>query len=262
MGWRIVQSLTYAFDGVAEGLDLETRLAPLKGARDVEAACVLTASLPWDERIDRRDHWGNVISELRFNRPLRRLALSASFLVEESRHALPDDVPPDAADLNHQAAPERLVEECRSATEGRKHAADRRDACFAALLAGFEVDAAVSRPDATLAEIHARRSGVCQDIAKLCVAGLRACDIPARFVVGYRCGRTAFNARAERHAWLAAHLDGAWVESDPTPGYDADALLVATAWGPDFLAINPVVGRIFGDPVATRLQGTTQIEAL
>ena len=52
------------------------------------------------------------------------------------------------------------------------------------------------------------RMGICQDLASLAAALLRAGGIPAKFVVGYADGGC--------HAWVEAKIDGAWVMYDPT----------------------------------------------
>jgi len=259
--WRIVQSLTYTFEPAAAGLDLEVRLSTLGiGPQAVDEA--MAASPLWDSRADSVDTWGNRLTTLGYDRPLRRLSLSARVDVPAGSTMPLPEAAPGPADGSLDGVPSALVEACRAACRTADTDRLRRDVCFALLLDGFTVDGGQSRPDTDLETLWFRRSGVCQDIVKLCVAGLRACGLPARFVVGYRCGRTPMNARAERHAWLAAYLDGCWVASDPTPGFDPEPLLVATAWGAEFLTINPVIGIIRGPAVETRLTSSTQIELI
>ena len=65
--------------------------------------------------------------------------------------------------------------------------------------------------------------GVCQDMAQLTVALLRAAGLPARYVSGYlhpdvhaEPGRTAVG---QSHAWVE-YWAGSWIPLDPTSGAD------------------------------------------
>ena len=69
-----------------------------------------------------------------------------------------------------------------------------------------------SRPtDGAINTMLARR-GVCRDFAHLCIAMLRACDVPARLVSVYAPGL----APMDFHAVTEALIDGQWLTIDAT----------------------------------------------
>jgi len=78
--------------------------------------------------------------------------------------------------------------------------------------------------------------GVCQDMAQLTVALLRAAGLPARYVSGYlhpdvhaEPGRTAVG---QSHAWVE-YWAGSWIALDPTSGAQVGERHVVVARGRD-----------------------------
>jgi len=61
-------------------------------------------------------------------------------------------------------------------------------------------------------EVHARREGVCRDLAHLGIALCRSISIPARLVVGYLYGLQPMDL----HAWFEAYVGERWYTFDPT----------------------------------------------
>jgi len=61
-------------------------------------------------------------------------------------------------------------------------------------------------------EVHARREGVCRDLAHLGIAFCRSISIPARLVVGYLDGLDPMDL----HAWFEAYIGARWYTFDPT----------------------------------------------
>jgi transglutaminase-like putative cysteine protease len=104
-----------------------------------------------------------------------------------------------------------------------------------------------------LAEVFARRVGVCQDFAHVQIAALRALGLPAAYVSGYI--RTYHDpAKGElrgsdaSHAWVAVWCgaEAGWVHLDPTNDLVAHEEHVIVAWGRDFADVSPVRGIILG----------------
>jgi transglutaminase-like putative cysteine protease len=104
-----------------------------------------------------------------------------------------------------------------------------------------------------LAEVFARRVGVCQDFAHVQIAALRALGLPAAYVSGYI--RTYHDPKKAElrgadasHAWVAVWCgaEAGWVHLDPTNDLIAHEEHVIVAWGRDFSDVSPVRGIILG----------------
>lgn len=104
-----------------------------------------------------------------------------------------------------------------------------------------------------LAEVFARRVGVCQDFAHVQIAALRALGLPAAYVSGYirtyrQPGLAALRGADASHAWVAVWCGphAGWVHLDPTNNLVAHDEHVIIAWGRDFADVSPVRGIILG----------------
>jgi transglutaminase-like putative cysteine protease len=111
-------------------------------------------------------------------------------------------------------------------------------------------------PGATGARASAQEAwdqgqGVCQDMAQLTVALLRAAGLPARYVSGYlhpdvsaEPGRTAVG---QSHAW-AEYWAGWWIPLDPMTGAEVGERHVVVARGRDYADVPPLTGVYDGPP--------------
>ena len=114
--------------------------------------------------------------------------------------------------------------------------------------------------DTPLAEVLARRAGVCQDFAHLMIGALRSLGLAARYISGYlltathesgASGAPMLGADAS-HAWVGVwcpRADGAparWLELDPTNNLLASSDHVRLALGRDFGDVTPLRGVIRG----------------
>jgi transglutaminase-like putative cysteine protease len=93
--------------------------------------------------------------------------------------------------------------------------------------------------------------GVCQDMAQVTVALMRAAGLPARYVSGYlhpkadpEPGTTAI---AQSHAWVE-YWAGSWTPLDPTSGADVGERHVVVARGRDYGDVPPLKGIYHGPP--------------
>ena len=93
--------------------------------------------------------------------------------------------------------------------------------------------------------------GVCQDMAHVTVALMRAAGLPARYVSGYlhpdtraRPGSTAIG---QSHAWVE-YWAGSWVAVDPTSGAPVGERHVVVARGRDYADVLPLKGIYHGPP--------------
>jgi transglutaminase-like putative cysteine protease len=106
--------------------------------------------------------------------------------------------------------------------------------------------------------------GVCQDIAHVTVALLRAAGLPARYVSGYlhsdpaaEPGQTAVG---ESHAWVE-YWAGSWRALDPTSGASVRERHVVVARGRDYADIPPLKGSYHGAPTSA-LDVTVEVTRL
>jgi len=116
----------------------------------------------------------------------------------------------------------------------------------------FAFDPTATTVATPLAEVLAKRRGVCQDFAHLGIGCLRALGLPARYVSGYLRtlpppGKPRLVGADASHAWLSAWCGGDdWLDLCPTNGRLADADFITLAWGRDFEDVSPVRGVILG----------------
>jgi transglutaminase-like putative cysteine protease len=104
-----------------------------------------------------------------------------------------------------------------------------------------------------VAEVMARREGVCQDFTHLMVSALRALGLPARYVSGYIRTRPPPGQKRRRgadqsHAWVSAWLGPGfgWVDLDPTNGIVVRDEHVVLGWGRDYGDVSPTRGVVLG----------------
>jgi transglutaminase-like putative cysteine protease len=115
----------------------------------------------------------------------------------------------------------------------------------------FTFDSAATTIATPLAEVFAKRHGVCQDFAHVGIACLRAVGLAARYQSGYLettppKGRPRLVGADASHAWFAAWCPGLdWIEADPTNDL-MPAPHVTVAWGRDFADVTPLKGVILG----------------
>jgi len=106
--------------------------------------------------------------------------------------------------------------------------------------------------------------GVCQDMAQVTVALLRAAGLPARYVSGYlhadpaaEPGQTVLG---ESHAWVE-YWAGSWLPLDPTSGAAVRERHVVVARGRDYVDIPPLKGIYHGAPTSA-LDVTVEVTRL
>lgn len=117
----------------------------------------------------------------------------------------------------------------------------------------------VTTSSTALREVLDAGAGVCQDLAHLAIALLRARGIPARYVSGYLLRRGG-EAELETHAWCEAYLPAVgWLAVDPTHRKVADDDHVAVAVGRDFSDVPPNRG-VYRGSAAESIRARVHIE--
>jgi transglutaminase-like putative cysteine protease len=111
----------------------------------------------------------------------------------------------------------------------------------------------VTGPGTTAQQAWDGGRGVCQDLAHVTVALLRAAGLPARYACGYLHPRPdavpGVTASGRGHAW-AEYWDGCWTPVDPTAGAPVAERHVVVARGRDYADVPPLKGAYRGAPGA------------
>jgi transglutaminase-like putative cysteine protease len=116
----------------------------------------------------------------------------------------------------------------------------------------FKYDANATTLATPLADVLAKRRGVCQDFAHLAIGCLRSVGLAARYVSGYLQtnvpeGKERLIGADASHAWLSAFCPGiGWVDFDPTNNTMPSDRHLTIAWGRDYDDVSPIKGVILG----------------
>lgn len=116
----------------------------------------------------------------------------------------------------------------------------------------FVYDPLATTISTPVAEVEAKRRGVCQDFAHFMLSGLRGLGLPARYMSGYIINERAPGAPALQgadtsHAWVATRCPvSGWIGCDPTNGKFADTEFITLSWGRDFSDVTPLRGVLLG----------------
>jgi transglutaminase-like putative cysteine protease len=116
----------------------------------------------------------------------------------------------------------------------------------------FRYDTTVTDVYTPLDKVFEIRAGVCQDLAHVGIAAMRAVGLPARYVSGYLLtqpppGRPRLLGADASHAWFSVWAPPfGWVDLDPTNDLLVGENHVTACWGRDYSDVAPVAGIILG----------------
>ena len=117
----------------------------------------------------------------------------------------------------------------------------------------FRFDTRATDVATPVADVLARKAGVCQDFAHLMLACIRSLGIPARYVSGYLetappAGQTRLTGADASHAWVSAYCGdtAGWIDADPTNNLLPGDRHITVAWGRDFSDVSPLRGVTLG----------------
>ncbi len=275
MRYRVSHRTTYRYSHTVDLAQHLAHLRPRSLSGQAVMYCDVSVEPTADERATHTDHFGNEVDSFRIDTAHEELVVEMRADIEVSLPVPPpaETTPAWTALRDAFAAPfpaeieaEEFVHPSPLVTPD--------DAALAYAIPSFPEGATILQgardltrriradfvytPGATdistpLAEVFARRVGVCQDFAHVQIAALRALGLPAAYVSGYiRTYRDP--ARAElrgadaSHAWVAVWCgaEAGWVHLDPTNDLVAHEEHVIVAWGRDFADVSPVRGIILG----------------
>ncbi len=259
-GWRLrVRHTTgYRYDTTVTRSYNEARLLPLSGGEQTTVEA-LVETVPACRQQRYWDYWGTQVTAFDVHVSHSALSVTATSVVDTAGVREPED-PPGWELLGTEEVRDRHVEMLTAtsrttADEDMRTLAEQavagREPYEAALAVAALVRAQVAYRRGTTGvatsakEAWALKAGVCQDIAHVTLAMLRAVGLPARYVSGYLhpnpdavVGETV---TGESHAWVEVWL-GSWWAYDPTNGVPAGERHVTVARGRDYGDVVPLKG--------------------
>jgi transglutaminase-like putative cysteine protease len=281
MGWRlrIEHTTSVKYAGPVLTSFNEARMTPLTTPDQVTLEARVTAG-PGVPVWTYSDYWGTFVSVFDLPEPHEDLVIRATSTVETGPFpGLPAGERASWARLGERVTDGRLLEFLMP-TPLTAVTAEISGAATAAV-AGLSPDAAAEAiaarvhehvtyvPGATGVRTDAQEAwdkgqGVCQDMAQLTVALLRAAGLPARYVSGYlhpdpkaEPGSTAVG---QSHAWVE-YWAGGWTPLDPTSLVPVGERHVVVARGRDYADVPPLKG-IYRGPAGGDMTVTVEVTRL
>jgi len=275
MNYRITHRTTYAYSESVAVSHHAARLRP----RDTDTQQCKEYTLSFDPEPDHftehTDSFGNLVSCFSIQKLHARFEVTSRSLVTLSRVLQPEpaQTPPweAVAAMFRDPVPADLLDPCQfvfrspllihemplrefalpSFKKDRPVLAAAADLC-ARIHREFVFDPKATTISTPLAEVLAKKRGVCQDFAHLAIASLRAMGLPARYVSGYLrthppAGKPRLVGVDASHAWVSCFVPGfGWVDIDPTNDCFTSLDHITVAIGRDFSDVSPVRGIITG----------------
>jgi transglutaminase-like putative cysteine protease len=279
MGWRlkVVHTTEVSYSAPVQTSFNEARMTPLTLPAQITLESRVTASgVPvWTYC----DYWGTFVSVFDIAEPHEHLTIRAEATVETDQAAGEQAELLGWDELRAQAGQNRLLEFLLSTplttvtpavagtVVGALH--DASPVAAAEEIAARVRSRVTYMPGTTGVRTDAQEAwdqgqGVCQDMAHVTVALLRAAGLPARYESGYlhadpsaRPGQTAVG---ESHAWVE-YWAGSWLPLDPTSGAKVAERHVVVARGRDYADIPPLKGIYHGAPTSA-LEVTVEVTRL
>lgn len=116
----------------------------------------------------------------------------------------------------------------------------------------FRYDPRATTIATPLADVFARKRGVCQDFAHFQIACLRSLGLAARYISGYLetsppPGQHRLLGADASHAWVQVFFPAVgWLDFDPTNNLRPTDRHILLAWGRDYDDVSPLKGIILG----------------
>ena len=213
------------------------------------------------------DYWGTFVSVFDITEPHQDLVIKAQATVEtDQAFRLARPAPLPWADLRAQASGGRLLEfllttplttltpAVAATVIDAVHGADPVEAAeqiVSRVRSQVSYVAGATGVRTNAQEAWDQGQGVCQDLAHVTVALLRAAGLPARYVSGYLhadpSAEPGQSAVGESHAWVE-YWTGSWHAVDPTTNAPVKERHVVVARGRDYADIPPLKGIYHGAP--------------
>jgi transglutaminase-like putative cysteine protease len=255
---HILHRTTFSYDRNVSISYNETRMRPAELAHQSVLYSRITAT-PATHHSSYVDYWGTTVTPFEVLTPHEGLTVLAESRVQVTTppqgQAVGWDVlrSPELADrmceflvaTSVTEPTEEMIEMARD-TIGDRSPSDAAAAILSTLRGEMEYVPGVTGVHTRAREAWEARKGVCQDIAHLGAAALRAVGIPTRYVSGYlhpltSAAESGVPVSGESHAWVEYWV-GDWVGFDPTNTMPADTHHVIVARGREYGDVSPIRG--------------------
>jgi len=275
MNYTVTHRTTYRYESDVAYSRLVAHLRPRATARQHPLAFDVHLSPEPVKRFERCDFFGNTTSWFTIDEPhaildvfaesrlrvdpIPLFAPEASAAWEAVRGGF--ESPADAETLEAlqytfdtplTASNEELVSYARrSFTRGRPLLACVLE-LNARIHADFTFDKEATDTRTTVKRAFELRAGVCQDLAHVGLAAVRAMGLAARYVSGYLLthpppGRERLIGADASHAWFSVWIPPfGWVDFDPTNDMLPSSEHITVAWGRDYGDVTPIHGIFTG----------------
>jgi transglutaminase-like putative cysteine protease len=281
MGWRlrVVHTTRVSYTDPVRASFNEARMTPLTLPTQLTLECRVSAgaAVPvWTYC----DYWGTYVTVFDISEPHADLVVRAQATVEtQPELGIPAQPRLTWAELRAQASTGRLLEFlmptplttvtpaiAASVTDAVRGAdpAEAAEEIAARVRSRVSYMTGSTGVQTDAQEAWDQGQGVCQDMAHVTVALLRAAGLPARYVSGYlhadpdaEPGQTL---AGQSHAW-AEYWTGAWMACDPTSGAPVAERHVVVARGRDYTDVPPLKG-IYHGPPTSALNVTVEVTRL
>lgn len=275
MNYRVTHRTTYDYAEPVAVSHHAARVEPRSTAAQSRSDWRLVITPEPAVQVHRPDFFGNRVCFFALQQLHERLEVTATSVVSVGRRAVPpaeqtppweevarryrDPVAPEAIAPYQfvfgsplvQPQPEFAAYARESFPVGRPLLAGVLD-LNRRIHADFAYDPVATTVATPLAEVWAKRRGVCQDFAHVAIACLRSLGLPASYVSGYLRtvpppGQPRLVGADATHAWFSVHVPaGGWVDFDPTNNCLPSDGHITVAYGRDFSDVSPVMGILTG----------------
>lgn len=266
---KVVHETGFRYQGDALASYNEARMQPMIGGHQWVLSSELEIS-PSAHVFSFTDYWRTRVAAFEVLVPHGELTLTATSLVETQDQRLglqqldwegiervarwKTPIVETLALTPLTRAPEDVVELARELASNRSPGEAAEAICLA-LGDLIEYLPGATTVTSTAAEVWEKRSGVCQDIAHLCLAALRSVDIPARYASGYVNPKSDAElgepVSGESHAWVE-WFTGQWNGFDPTNATPISSSHVVVGRGRDYNDVPPLRG-VYSGPDSSEL---------
>jgi len=270
--YDISLSITYEYASAANAGRHALRLLPadIQGEQRLVAGRLDVDPQP-DERNDRKDFFGNGVTDIADRSAHSDIAFNVHARVDRTAAPVGFDISPPLTMLPHELNSIRSMDPhqpvhfldrspritldpeftdyARSVTDPAMSIIRAVETVGETLHRDLAFDANATTVQTTALEAFRNRHGVCQDFTHIMISCLRGIGIPAGYVSGFL--RTIPPEGAERlegadamHAWVRAWcgIEIGWVEYDPTNALRVGQDHIVIARGRDYSDIAPVKG--------------------
>ena len=274
MLYDVTLTIDYTYGAVSDRTRNILRLLPsdVSEVQQVRRRLLEITPRP-DERLDRKDFFGNETTAVAWHQPISAVSLKLTAQIQRQPqaraldlspgleqlrrdvaavHALTPDAPHHFTDGSPLVGPMKATTDyARALLKPGMTALQAVEMLGHALHKDMTFDPEATTVDTPASEAFENRHGVCQDFAHVMIAALRGIGVPAGYVSGFLRtfpppGQPRLEGADAMHAWVRAWVgpEMGWIEFDPTNDQYAGADYIVVGYGRDYSDVAPVRGAL------------------